>query len=49
VEEAHSNLLEATDAVHALFRGEDSEDARVGALLLAEVILAWTPRRNDGR
>jgi hypothetical protein len=49
VEEARSNLLEATDAVHALFRGEDSDDARVGAFLLAEVMFAWAPRRNDGR
>lgn len=27
----------ATDAVHALFRGDDSEEARVGASLFAAV------------
>lgn len=27
----------ATDAVHALFRGDDSDEARIGASLIAAV------------
>jgi hypothetical protein len=30
--------------LHALFRGDDSEDAFVGGMLFAKLIVAWTPQ-----
>lgn len=36
MERAHSDLLEAAEALQALFRGEQGEEALVGGLLLAE-------------
>lgn len=38
---ARSNLLLAGEAVEALFRGEESDDAAVGAMILAAGALAW--------
>lgn len=36
---ADGDLRAAADQVHALFRGEDTEEAEGGALLLARVLL----------
>jgi hypothetical protein len=40
-EEARSNLLLAGEAVHALYRREDSEEAELGAMIVAAGVLAW--------
>jgi hypothetical protein len=40
-EEARSNTLLAGEAVHALFRGEDTEEAELGAMIMAAGALAW--------
>ena len=40
-EEARSSRLLAGEAVQALFQGEESDDALVGAMILAAGALAW--------
>jgi hypothetical protein len=38
---ARSNVLLAAEGIHALARGEDSEDAELGAVLVAEFLLSF--------
>jgi hypothetical protein len=46
-EGARSNLLLAGEAVHALFLREDSEEAELGALIVAAGSLVWiAPRKR---
>lgn len=45
-EEARSNLLLAGEAVHALYRGEDTDEALVGAMIVAAGALAWIQPRK---
>jgi hypothetical protein len=35
------DLLGAAEAIHALCRGEDTEDAELGAVIVAAGALAW--------
>lgn len=43
------NLLDAADAIQALARGDDSVEAEVGALLVADFLIASTPRDRSGK
>jgi hypothetical protein len=47
-EQACSSLPLAGDAVHALFRGEESEDAELGAMILAAGALVWFAPAKKG-
>jgi hypothetical protein len=49
LEAAHSDLLEAADALRAFTRGEDGEDAEVGSLLVAEFVLGVTMFLRGGK
>lgn len=40
---ARSSPLLAGEAVHALFLGEDSEEAELGAVIVASGFLSWIP------